>query len=170
MSTDQLDRPQQDTSNNDAPTPDPALKRLDRLVGTWALRGRPVGADQDSITGRTRFRWLHSGEQQQFFLLQEMDMDYGGQAIRSHELIGHDPKTGAFASFVYSNMAPDPWPYSWEIEGDDIRIAIRKPPMDATFTGKFAPDGRSFSGGWRPNPGADQEMNAPYDITATRID
>ena len=170
MTTDQLDRPKQDETSDGAQKPDPALKRLDRLVGTWELRGRPLGADKDSIKGRTRFRWLNDGAKQRFFLLQEMDMDYDGQQIKSHELIGHDPKTGAFASNVFSNMAPDPWPYSWEIDGDDIKIAITKPPMDATFTGKFAPDGNSFSGGWRPNPGADEEMNAPYDITATRID
>jgi hypothetical protein len=42
--------------------------------------------------------------------------------------------------------------------------------MNATFTGKFAPDGRSFSGGWRPNPGADETINAPYDVTVSRID
>ena len=170
MTTDQLDRPKQETSGDAPPKPHPSLKRLERLVGRWELRGRPVGADKDSITGKTTFRWLNDGADQRFFLLQEMDMDYDGQPIKSHELIGHDPKTGAFASNVYSNMAPDPWPYTWQIEGDDISIAIKKPPMDATFTGKFAPDGRSFSGGWRPNPGADEEMNAPYDITATRID
>jgi hypothetical protein len=42
--------------------------------------------------------------------------------------------------------------------------------MDATFHGKFSPDGNAFSGGWRPNPGADEAVNAPYDITVKRID
>jgi hypothetical protein len=41
--------------------------------------------------------------------------------------------------------------------------------MDATFTGKLSGDRNRFSGGWRPNPGADEEINAPYDLVATRI-
>ena len=97
-------------------------------------------------------------------------MDCDGKPIKSHELIGYNPKTKAFSSFVYSNMAPDPWPYDWDIDGDDITISIKKPPMDATFKGKLADDGKSFSGGWRPNPGADETVNSSYDVTVTRVD
>lgn len=153
---------------SEAPTPDPALRQLDRLVGTWAMKGRPIGADTDSITGTTRFKWLD--DDAHFFLIQDMAMDYDGTPIRSHEVIGYDAKAKAFASTVFSNMAPDPWPYRWEIDGDDITISITHPPMDATFTGKFAADGNSWSGGWRPNPGADEEVNAPYDIVVTRAE
>jgi hypothetical protein len=159
-----------DTEAQDTPTPDPALKRLNRLVGRWSMKGRPLGSDEDSITGMTTFKWLNGAAGKSFFLEQDMEMDYDGSLIKSHELIGYDPKTKAFASQVYSNMAPDPWPYEWDVQGDDLTISIRKPPMDATFTGKFSRDGKSFSGGWRPNPGADKSINAPYDITATRVD
>jgi hypothetical protein len=146
------------------PEPDPALSRLDRLVGTWKLRGRPLGSEEDTITGTTTFRWLHG-----FFLQQDMEMDYAGTQIRSHELIGYNPETQAFSSHVYSNMAPDPWPYEWEIQGDRWTISIKHGPMDATFTGTFSPDGKTFSGGWRPSPGADAETNAPYDITGAKV-
>jgi hypothetical protein len=148
------------------PKPDAALKRIDRLVGTWRLRGRSLGSDQYTITGTTTFKWLYGG----FFLVQDMDMDYAGTAIKSHELIGYDPKSKTFASTVFSNMAPDPWPYQWDIDGDDITISIVKPPMDATFKGKFAADGKSWSGGWRPNTGADETINAPYDIIVSRVE
>ena len=151
------------------PKPDAALRRLDRLVGTWTMKGRPLGADKDSITGRTTFSWLHGGPGTSFFLQQDMEMDYDGQPIRSREIIGYDPKSGAFSSYVYSNMAPDPWPYAWDIRGDELTISIQSGPMAATFRGRFAPDGTSFSGGWRPNRGADETINAPYDITATRV-
>lgn len=156
------------TQGGGPPRPDPALKRLDRLVGTWRMKGRPLGADKDSITGTATFRWLHDVDGARVFLRQDMEMDYDGMPILSHELIGYDPKTGAFASQVYSNMAAEPWPYAWDVRGDDLTISIHKPPMDATFTGKFAADGNSFSGGWRPGPGADPEVNAPYDVMMTR--
>lgn len=162
----------EDADANDAtPTPDPALKRLDRLVGTWRLEGRPIGADEDTITGTTKFRWLHKAGDADtgFFLQQDMHMDYAGQRIESRELIAYNPRTQAFSSRVYSNMAPDPWPYAWDIQGDEWTISIKHGAMDATFTGKFSADGKRFSGGWRPNPGADETINAPYDISGTRL-
>lgn len=150
------------------PKPDPALQRLTRLVGTWRMKGRPIGSDKDSITATTTFKWLHQTDGTSFFLQQDMEMDYAGKSIKSHELIGYNPKTRAFSSQVYSNMAPDPWPYDWDIRGDDWTISIKHGPMDATFTGKFSPDGNSFTGGWRPNPGADETINSAYDIRGTR--
>jgi hypothetical protein len=150
-------------------TPDPALKRLDRLVGRWAMRGRSLGSDKDDISGTTMFSWLHGSVDESFFLQQDMEMNYGGQLIKSHELIGYEAKTKGFASNVFSNMAPDPWPYRWDVRGDDITISIEKPPMSAMFKGKFSSDGKSFSGSWRPNAGADPTINAPYDITVSRI-
>src|SRR5262245_66473983 len=101
-----------------SPKPDPALKRLDRLVGTWRIDGHPLNSDEHNIKGTTTFKWLEGS----FFLEQDMDMTYAGKPIRSHELIGFDPKSKAFASTVFSNMAPDPWPYEWDVRGDDITI------------------------------------------------
>ena len=151
--------------------PDSALRRLDRLVGTWRMKGRPLGSDQDSITATTTFKWLHDDDEKgSFFLQQDMDMDYAGKHIRSHELIGYDPKTKAFSSQVFSNMAPDPWPYSWDIQGDIWTISIKYGPMDASFRATFAADGNSFSGGWRPSPGADTTINTPYDVKGTRVE
>lgn len=91
-----------------APTPDPVLKCLERLVGTWKMTGHPLGSDKDSIKGTTTFRWLNGEDGKSFFLEQDMETDHSGKPIKSHELIGYDPKTKAFASTVFSNMAPDP--------------------------------------------------------------
>jgi hypothetical protein len=150
--------------------PDPALVRLDRLVGRWSMKGRSLGSKDDNISGTTTFSWLHGHKGTSFFLQQDMELDYAGTKIKSREIIGYNPKTKAFSSYVYSNMAPDPWPYAWDVQGEVITISIKSGPMDATFNGKFSSDGNVFSGGWRPNPGADEVINAPYDITVTRID
>ena len=111
-----------EAQNQGIPIPDPALKRLNRLVGTWCMRGRTLGSDKDTITGTTTFKWLPGG----FFLQQGMEMDYEGK------LIGYDPKTKAFSSYVYSNMAADPWPYEWDIQGDTCTISIKHGPMILT--------------------------------------
>jgi hypothetical protein len=41
--------------------------------------------------------------------------------------------------------------------------------LDATFTGRWDEDGEGFRGGWRPNPGADETVNVPYDIGGHRV-
>ena len=76
----------------DLPQPDPALRRLDRLVGTWTMEGNLVGSDERNIRGQTTFRWLPGG----FFLEQRARIDFVGQQIDALELIGYDPETDSF--------------------------------------------------------------------------
>ncbi len=147
------------------PTPDPALKRLDRLVGTWDMKGRTLDSDADNVSGRTTFRWLPGG----FFLEQRVQIDFVGTKIEALELIGYDPETDTFPSTVYSGFSPVPLPYRWEVEGDSVKISVSYGPLDATFDGAFSEGDEVFGGGWRPNPGADESVNVSYDISARRI-
>jgi hypothetical protein len=146
-------------------TPDPALRRLDRFVGTWSMEGHLVGSDEITVKGQTTFRWLPGG----FFLEQRVTLDFLGMHIESLELIGYDPETATFPSTVFSNLGPTPLPYRWEVEGDTVKISVSYGPLDATFTGTWAEGSDSFTGGWRPNPGADDTVNVPYDIGGRRL-
>ncbi len=166
------------TDNNDAqtqgiappkPTPNPAMKRLERLVGDWKMSGGPVGSAEDSMTGSFTFKWLYEENGLGLFLQQDMDMDYNGTLVKGREIIGYDPKTDKFPSHVYSNMSADVLPYEWDIQGDDVTITVNYGSISSTYHGKFAPDGNSFSGGWRPNPGADENINPAYNDVATRV-
>ena len=149
------------------PAPNPALRALDRFVGTWSLKGRLLGSDDENIVGRATYQWLEGG----FFLQQHIELDFAGQMhVKSHELIGYDPETEAFSSLVFSNVSPSPLPYKWEVQGNTVTISVSHGPLDATFHGAFDADGDRFSGGWRPNPGADEAVNVPYDIAGTRVD
>jgi hypothetical protein len=111
------------------------------------------------------FRWLPGG----FFLEQRVRIDFMGLQIDSLELIGYDSETDTFPSTVYSNFAPEPLPYKWDIQGDTVTITVSYGPLDSTFTGSWREDG-TFSGGWRPNPGADETVNVPYDIGGHRLE
>jgi hypothetical protein len=51
------------------PEPDPALKRLEKFVGTWEFKGRTLDSDEDNVFGTTTFEWLPVG----FFLLQRIE-------------------------------------------------------------------------------------------------
>ena len=103
------------------PQPDPALRRLDRLVGTWAMEGNLVGSDEHNIRGETTFRWLPGG----FFLEQRARIDFVGQQIDALELIGYDPETDTFPSTVFSGFSPTPLPYRWDVRGDRGRSRWR---------------------------------------------
>jgi Protein of unknown function (DUF1579) len=74
------------SDNQQLPQPDPALWRLDRLVGTWTIEGNLVGSDVQNIRGQMTFRWLPGG----FFLEQRARIDFAGQQVDALELIGHD--------------------------------------------------------------------------------
>lgn len=153
-----------DDTQAQQPTPDPALRRLDRFVGTWRMQGHLSGSDETTVKGATTFRWLPGG----FFLEQRMSLNFLGTEIESLELIGYDPATGTFPSTVFSNLSGTPLPYRWEIDGDMLKISVSYGPLNATFTGSFEEDGEGFRGGWRPNPGADRTVNVPYDIGGRR--
>ncbi len=152
------------SENPAPPQPAPELRRLDRFVGSWSMEGNVVGSEEKNITGETSFRWLPGG----FFLQQHVQLNFLGMQIDSLELIGYDPQTRTFPSTVYSNLSPTPLPYQWDVDGDNVTIKVAYGPLDATFTGLWREDG-TFSGGWRPNPGADQTVNVPYDIGGHRL-
>jgi hypothetical protein len=148
------------------PGPDPALKGFDPFIGTWSLKGHLIGSDEENIVGQSTYKWLPGG----FFLQQDVELDFAGMfSVKSHELIGYDAESGAFSSHVFSNMSPAPLPYKWELDGRTLRISVSYGPLDATFEGQLSEDGNTFSGGWRPNPGADESVNIPYDISGTRV-
>jgi hypothetical protein len=147
------------------PEPDPALRRLDRLVGTWSMEGHLVGSEEKNIKGEVTFRWLPGG----FFLENRTRLDFAGTEIDALELIGYDPETKTFPSTVFSGFSATPLPYKWDVSDDTLTISVSYGPLDATFRGRFSEDGESFEGGWRPNPGADETVNVPYDIGGRRV-
>jgi hypothetical protein len=153
-------------SDPQMPAPDPALRQLDRFVGEWELEGRTAGAAEPNVKGRATYRWLPGG----FFLEQRIELDFAGMAqIHSLELVGYDPETGTFPSQVYSNMSPQPLPYTWTVEDGSVTISVSYGPLDATFRGAFGADGDTFGGEWAPNPGADESVNVPYAIEGHRV-
>src|SRR4029453_14754225 len=88
------------------PGPDPALRRLDRFVGTWDVRGRTLDAEEDNVSGRLAFERLTGG----FFLQQPVPLSFVGPDIAALEVIGYDPATGKFPLTVFASMIGVPIP------------------------------------------------------------
>ncbi len=94
--------------------PNPDLKSLDRLVGTWEMSGE--------VHGRVSFKWMEGG----FFLIQHVDLEQHGQTIKGIEIIGHEKPFGSepseeIKSRFYSNTG-DTLDYVYELEGDTLTI------------------------------------------------
>ena len=121
--------------------PSPALKRLDKLAGTWNVSGE--------VQGQITFEWMEGG----FFLMQHIDLDHAGHKIKGLEIIGHERTYGAaepsrdIKSRVYDSEG-NTWDYVYELEGDTLTIWAGEKGSPAYFRGKFSDDGNAFSGDW----------------------
>lgn len=143
------------------PQPDPALKRFDRLIGKWELKGRTLDSKEDNITGWNTFEWLPGG----FFLKSEGEINFRGDIVRSMEIIAYDAEQKNFPSSVYSNLSGDVIPYEWDVQGDTLIHA----GLGATYKGTISGDGNTIIGGWRPDKGTTPVEGSAYDATMIRV-
>ena len=144
------------------PTPNPALRRLEKLVGTWDLKGRTPDSKDDNITGWNTFEWMPGG----FFLKSSGEITFRGVKIQSLEIIAYDPASQTFPSSVYTNMSGAVLPYVWDVQGNTVTHW-----MDAAkYTGTLSDDGKTLTGGWRPVAGKASSENVAYDAVMTRVD
>ncbi len=144
------------------PKPDPALKHLEKLVGTWDLKGRTLNSKQDNISGQVTIEWLPGG----FFLQLRGETRVGEFAVQSLEIIGYDPSTDTFPSVVYSDMGGTPVPYHWDLRGNTLTHA----GAGAKYTGTFSEDGTTITGGWRPEEGVEATDGNSYDAMMSRME
>ena len=122
------------------PEPQPDLKRLDRLVGTWDVSG---GA-QGTIT----YEWMDGG----FFLFQHVDLEQQGQKITGIEIIGHERPFEAepsedIKSRFYDSLG-NTLDYVYELAGDTLTIWAGETGSPAYFRGEFSDDGTTLDGEW----------------------
>ncbi len=136
--------------------PSSALKHLSRLVGKWKLSG--------DAHGQIEYKWLEGGH----FLMQEVDIEYGGKPIKGIELIGRIQKPGEqptreiwsrFYSF-FDGLTLD---YVYELAANTLTIWFMHKDSNNFYKGTFSRDGKSFSGSW-------QWPGGGYSVVGTRAD
>jgi hypothetical protein len=130
-----------DNNNNlvaDMPsTPNPALKKLERLLGTWKI-------SSDFVTGTVRFEWMEGG----FFMLQHVDFQRDDHKIKGIEYIGFDEDTQTLRSHLMDNNGSN-FTYTWDLEGDTLRIWFGEKDSDNFYVGHFNDAGDSYAGRWQ---------------------
>lgn len=137
------------------PTPNPDLKSLDRLVGTWEVSGGAHG----TIT----YEWMEGG----FFLIQHVDFVQDGSKIKGMEIIGHLQPFGAAPSddiwSRYYDTVGSTFDYVYELKDDTLMIWGGGRGSPAYYKGTFSADGDTLTGGWTyPGGGG-------YQTTTTRV-
>ena len=141
---------------NEQPKPNPDLKSLERLIGTWKQSGE--------VEGEITYEWAQGG----FFLIQHVDLAQYGNKIKGIEIIGHEAIFGAepsteIKSRFYSFLDGMTLDYVYEMEGDTLTIWGGQKGSPAYYKGTFSADGNTLSGGW-VYPGGG------YEAVSTRVE
>lgn len=131
--------------------PNPALKSLDRLVGTWNVSG-------PEIAGQVRFEWMEGG----YFLVQNFELDHAGHKIKGMEIIGYGrswdgTESQDCTSHMFDNDGDD-FKYVWDITDDALTIWGEERDSPSFFKGRFSDDGNTVTGAWEW-PGGGYESN-----------
>jgi len=141
--------------------PNPALRRLEKLVGEWKIEGRTLDSNRSNTSGQVTIEWLPGG----FFMMQSGEIAVNEFKVHALEIIGYDPSTKAFPSYVYSDVAGSPSRYYWDVRGNVVKHWTK----GARYSGKFSEDGNTLSGGWRPSGHQRKTQVNNYDTIMTRV-
>ena len=131
--------------------PNPDLKSLDKLVGTWKISG---GSE-----GTVTYEWMEGG----FFLIQHIDLSQ----TKGIEIIGHlrgygEEPSKDIKSRYYSSTG-ETLDYVHEVTGNTLMIWFGEKGSPAYYKGEFSEDGNTLSGGWvYPGGGG-------YETVSTRV-
>jgi hypothetical protein len=137
------------------PEPNPDLKDLEKLIGTWTVSG--------GLQGTNTFEWTEGG----FFLIQRFDFERDRHPIKGIEIIGHEQKFGEEPSKeiktrVYSFMDGMTLDYVYEMDEEGLTIWMDKKGSSGYMKGKFSDDGNTINIEWFYPGGG-------YKATATKV-
>jgi hypothetical protein len=132
-------------------TPNPDLRSLDKLMGTWKISGEAEG----TVT----YEWMEGG----FFLIQHIDLGHTkGMEIIGH-LRGYGEEPSKDIKSRYYSSGGESLDYTYEVAGNTLMIWFGERDSPAYFKGEFSEDGNTLTGAWvYPGGGG-------YETVSTRV-
>jgi hypothetical protein len=136
-------------------TPNRALRKLDRLVGTWHESG--------GYKGTSVYEWMEGG----FFFIHHFDgITPFGRHVKGIEYVGFDEDTQTLRSHLIGIDGSN-FTHTWEIEDDTWTIWFGERASDNFYQAKFSNDGNAATGRWQwPEEGGE---TGGYEVTARRV-
>ena len=136
-----------------APTPNPGLKALAKLVGTWKVSG--------DTKGELSYEWMDGG----FFLVARGNTEQGGQRTKHVEIIGYDHEAGGAPSDVMTSRLytdrGDTLSYTHEVDDKGVTTWFGAKGSPSSFKARWVDDD-TLSGAWEWPGGG-------YKLTLSRI-
>ena len=140
---------------------DPALDRLDILVGEWTLEAGPPGGPPWPGEASASFEWFD----ERSFLIQRQTVELP-EAPNGLMLIGSGDDPGSFRQYYFDSrgvhriyeMTLDET--TWTLHRDDPN------PFPQRFTGTFEDGGNTIAGRWEKRPEEDWEID--FELTYRR--
>ena len=145
-----------DNNGSKAVLPDPRLKSLDKLVGTWNLKDRDLKTGEE-WSGQDTFEWMDRGffpafRHEEFGKNIKGLMIVGyekkwGEERRSEDIIGHwfESSTGSHYTSI------------WEVDDKVVTFWLEHKDSGMAFKGAFSDGHMTASGTWKW-PGGGYEL------------
>ncbi|HEY4653259.1 MAG TPA: hypothetical protein VIH22_02035 [Cyclobacteriaceae bacterium] len=136
-------------------SPDPRLKKLDKLLGTWELTHKDLDTGEEWL-GRDTFEWLDGGY---FMAMQHEEFDrLKGTMIIGNEIRwGHDKPTEDLMGHWFETSSEHHYDYIWEVDDKNMIFWPERKHSDSAFKGVFNDDCTEVKGTWRW-PGGGYEL------------
>lgn len=142
---------------------EPALQRLEPLLGTWSMEATPPGGEPWPGEARMSFEWHDSGAHLVQRWSVEMPGAPGGVAV-----IGCDAANGSYYQ-LYSDERGVCRVYEMSIDAEEWRLWRQGEPFAQRFRARFEDGGRTIRGRWElAEDGA--EFRTDFDVVYRRLD
>src|SRR5262245_8597629 len=141
--------------------PDPRLRSLDKMVGTWSLTHRAFETGEE-WHGQDTFEWMDGG----FFLAfshEEFGTNVKGVMLIGYERRwGQDSPSNELIGHWFEGSTGNHFDYIWEVGDDTITFWLESKDSPSAFRGTFSDDRNTITGAWTWPGGG-------YELTMTRV-
>jgi hypothetical protein len=127
--------------------PDPRLRSLDKLVGTWKLKHRDLETGE-KWSGRDTFEWMDGG----FFLAFHHE-EFG--RLKGLMIIGYETRWEAdkpsedILGHWFESSPGNHFIYIWEVNDKAVTSWLEHKDSGMAFRGTFSDDYETLSGVWK---------------------